>query len=190
MTVKNFLKTAVLGIAFCSVSCIASQGENDYNPSDLYYGYDLNGIIGELRACHDATATQGYDRDVRTIILSIVEIMNRAMAGNVTARDITKVNDNIDLLIYITRDYVSYYQHDVDLLVLNRTNIINQIREILKIKYNLYPQKNNNNKNNPDDPDGSVKVMAEYKDILGKYDLSLNKNSSSGAMTNDSDNNL
>ena len=151
MTLKNFLKTAVLGIAFCSVfginklMAVSVHASPDMENPNI----ELQNILNELAiyhhdvlhddfiyfnksiSCDLSKQAQEKDEIVRNKILEIIYIIQKTLENDVDEQDIHTVNQNIDDICQLTNTYYSTHAFDINNLRANKNNIINAINNRL-----------------------------------------------------------
>ena len=145
MTVKNFLKTAVLGIAFCSVlgmnnSSIAMDNNNILQQNEQYKQI-LRDIINPLRIdtefCGDLRPTKSYGMDFSEIqrqpdklsenaLQSIIRVIHRAIDDELDSEDLDILNDSIKKLKTVKHSYVNH-QYDSETILVHSETIIDAV---------------------------------------------------------------
>ncbi len=133
MTVKNFLKTAVLGIAFCSVFGMSNgitaqniQFQNILNELEVY-NHD---VLHNLKLMKTLSVSH-YEPDlndfIKNEILEIIDIMERTMNNNVNEQDLTRLVNNIEDLKN-TPCYDTRYALDVREILYYSDQIIHEVQ--------------------------------------------------------------
>ncbi len=156
MTVKNLLKTAVLGIAFCSVfevnHSVAMNNNNQYNEDnsievykqqlrDIFYkvySYNDEGDPGfSLLVRMPLWACNGYidprtDEPIKAVFSKITHIINKALYNKLDAIDLDILKDSINVVkSNITTSYHdSNYERDCNIISKNANKIINAVSKI------------------------------------------------------------
>ncbi len=156
MIIKNFLKTAVLGIAFCSVFCMSSSIAMDNNSQlnkdnlieiyrqqlrDIFYevySYDSEGR--DFKVDTMAKKSLGYnmninpetDDKIKSTLLRIKYIINKALYKRLDSTDYSNVRKYISIVQanINTKYYNKNYEHDCQIISKNSDNIINAVSQI------------------------------------------------------------
>ena len=130
MIIRNFLKTAVLGIAFCSTFGVNHSME--FNNRQFHNV--INKLVYHDNACHDLYLLKSISSYFNLELESFIEnklsetmdIMERALNYNVSEQDVNRLINNIEDLKN-TPDYLSY-SSDVRKLFMYSDQIIQEVR--------------------------------------------------------------
>ena len=150
MTIKNFLKTAVLGIAFCSVFGInggmASPGislQDIFDKLSAYHNTDYNNPIDLSLKPQNSQSNLKLDNknnfpplqedleiDVLAKLLSITEIIEKALKSNVIDNDLSNLIEDIN---YFEMQDIPQceYTDDINFIVQHRDTIIEEVQKII-----------------------------------------------------------
>lgn len=104
MTVKSFVKTAILGIALCSIfsmnSGIAAQNvqfQNILNKLAIYH----HEVLNDLQLI-DSSSNKNPDLELENFLknklLEVIDIMERTINNNVNEQDFTHLVNNFETL--------------------------------------------------------------------------------------------
>ena len=133
MIIRNFLKTAVLGIAFCSVfgmsNGIAAQNvqfQDILNELAIYHHEVLNDLQ-VMKMPTTVNIDRELDNFLKDKLLEIIDIMERTINNNVNEQDFTNLVNNFEIL-QNTSCHNTNYAFDIPCLLRYSAQIIQEVQ--------------------------------------------------------------